>query len=262
MVALRETGRGLPLFCVPGARDYGFGLRALAERLDDRPVHSFSFERWGPTGVLGMTLPEAAALFVAECRRVRPHGPYHLLGYCSGGWIVFEAARQLLAAGEDVATLTLVDSFGPPFSGLASVSRAERLRQVWWWFRGLPFGSKLSFVLRRLHPEKLAAKLLGRFGPPLPATASDGKRDKDDAADVISGSYLARPLPLRIDVIGSAVQPAWYRAYGQNAPDLGWSGFAAKGTRSHTIRGVRDSALKEPAVAELAKAVRGVLEGA
>jgi thioesterase domain-containing protein len=51
-----------------------------------------------------------AARHVAELRKVRPHGPYRLGGFCVGGLIAFEMARQLRAAGETVEKLVTIDT--------------------------------------------------------------------------------------------------------------------------------------------------------
>jgi len=51
-----------------------------------------------------------AAQHVRELRRMQPHGPYRLGGYCVGGMIAFEMARQLTDGGERVERLILIDA--------------------------------------------------------------------------------------------------------------------------------------------------------
>ena len=51
-----------------------------------------------------------AALFLIELRRRQPHGPYCLGGWSAGGVVAFEAAQQLLRAGEIVEKLILIDT--------------------------------------------------------------------------------------------------------------------------------------------------------
>ena len=58
------------------------------------------------------TVEEIAAYEVAQIRELQPQGPYYIAGYCAGGSIAFESARQLAAAGEEVARVLL---FGSPF---------------------------------------------------------------------------------------------------------------------------------------------------
>jgi thioesterase domain-containing protein len=55
----------------------------------------------------------AAASYLGALDRLRPEGPVHLLGHSHGGWVVFEMARRLRAAGRDVLSLTLIDSEVP-----------------------------------------------------------------------------------------------------------------------------------------------------
>ncbi len=55
-------------------------------------------------------IEDMAAVYVKEIRRVQPHGPYYLGGYCMGGTAAYEVAQQLLAQGEQIAFLGLFDT--------------------------------------------------------------------------------------------------------------------------------------------------------
>ena len=70
------------------------------------------------------TVEQTAGHFAEAVRRVQPHGPYALGGHCYGGIVAFEMARQMNAAGERVALLTLFDT---PTPGYPKVMR--------WWRR-------------------------------------------------------------------------------------------------------------------------------
>ena len=54
---------------------------------------------------------DMASHYVAGMRKVQPHGPYYLGGYSFGGKIAVYMARQLKAAGEEVALLAIMDSY-------------------------------------------------------------------------------------------------------------------------------------------------------
>jgi thioesterase domain-containing protein len=58
------------------------------------------------------TVEDLAAYFAAQIRAVQSSGPYVIAGYCAGGTIAFELARQLQQAGAEIKTLGL---FGSPF---------------------------------------------------------------------------------------------------------------------------------------------------
>ena len=48
-----------------------------------------------------------ARFYLEEVRALQPHGPYYLGGYCFGGNVAYEMARQLRAQGERVAQILL-----------------------------------------------------------------------------------------------------------------------------------------------------------
>ena len=56
-------------------------------------------------GVVGMAMH-----FINEIKRRQPVGPYLIGGWSAGGVISFETVRQLIEAGDDVATLILIDT--------------------------------------------------------------------------------------------------------------------------------------------------------
>ncbi|HSU17580.1 non-ribosomal peptide synthase/polyketide synthase [Longimicrobium sp.] len=105
---------GEPLFCVPGAGASVAGFAELAGCLDpSRPIHAFQ-----PRGLDGGLLPHAtveaaAELYLRALHEVHPTGPVHLLGHSFGGWVVFEMALRLRAAGRTVGSLTILDSEVP-----------------------------------------------------------------------------------------------------------------------------------------------------
>ena len=55
------------------------------------------------------SIEEMARLYVGEIRSVQPHGPYVIIGACFGATVAYEMTRQLLAAGEEVGFLGLLD---------------------------------------------------------------------------------------------------------------------------------------------------------
>jgi amino acid adenylation domain-containing protein len=89
----------------------------LAKHLDPHwPVYGVEspmdeeLRRWHTRRELDLTLEELAARNVAIIQRIQPHGPYFLAGFCFGGVLAFEVARQLQGSGERVALLVLLDA--------------------------------------------------------------------------------------------------------------------------------------------------------
>src|SRR2546426_110717 len=55
------------------------------------------------------TIETMAAAHIKSMRAVQPEGPYLLGGWCNGGLVAYEMARQLHAVGQAVDLLVLMD---------------------------------------------------------------------------------------------------------------------------------------------------------
>jgi thioesterase domain-containing protein len=128
VVPLKPTGDEPPLFARPGHNGDVFCYLALAKYLDPRqPLYGIE-PKGLDGGPLADTVEEMAAYEVEQIRSYQPVGPYHVAGFCAGGAIAFESARQLAAAGQEVARVVL---FGSPFPSVyRSGQVATQLRSV------------------------------------------------------------------------------------------------------------------------------------
>ncbi len=112
VTALRTTGTKAPFFFLHGdLTGGGYYCREIARRLDDdRPFYVVA-----PHGVGEAPLPwsiEAMAREnVAAIRAIHASGPFVLGGFCNGGIVAFEMARQLERAGMPVDDVVLIDTF-------------------------------------------------------------------------------------------------------------------------------------------------------
>jgi len=116
-LAFRSDGTGTPLFLL----HYLTPSQVLAKYLGaDRPVLGIdgAFEEemylWEESGRITISFEELARRCLAELVTAQPRGPYFLAGFCFGGALAFEVAKQLSKGGELVAFLGLLDSFYLP----------------------------------------------------------------------------------------------------------------------------------------------------
>ncbi|MFE3546654.1 thioesterase domain-containing protein [Nocardia sp. NPDC059177] len=132
VLPIRPRGRevdGAPLFCLAGEAGLAWHYADLVTALDPRtPIY-------GLQALTGATAPrtvrEAAARYVAEIRRIAPHGPYQLLGWSAGGFVAHEIAVTLRAAGEPVRVVLLDTDPAARTAGLpAAWSAGEYVHQV------------------------------------------------------------------------------------------------------------------------------------
>ncbi|MDJ0706014.1 MAG: thioesterase domain-containing protein [Leptolyngbyaceae cyanobacterium MO_188.B28] len=67
---------------------------------------------------------DMATYYIQAIQKLQPQGPYFLVGRCFGGHVAFEMAQQLLAKGQKIALLGVLDTMGPP--KLASEQPADQ----------------------------------------------------------------------------------------------------------------------------------------
>jgi thioesterase domain-containing protein len=65
--------------------------------------------------VVSQSVEEMAESFLSEVERVQPKGPFYLGGYCLGGLVAYEMARQLIEKGEKVNFLALISARTPDY---------------------------------------------------------------------------------------------------------------------------------------------------
>jgi thioesterase domain-containing protein/acyl carrier protein len=111
LVAIQAAGSRPPLFCMHPHGGNVLIYRDLSRHLGaDQPFYGLQCQGLDGTKPLLTQVVDMASLYVKEIRRVQPHGPYFVGGYCMGGAIAYEAAQQLQADGEPVALLALFDT--------------------------------------------------------------------------------------------------------------------------------------------------------
>jgi amino acid adenylation domain-containing protein len=132
LVPLRPSGRKLPFFLVAG----GFGgedelivYAGLTRYLDSqRPFYGLRIRGVDDLVEPHETIEAMAAEHVTEIRRVQPRGPYLVGGSCLGGVVALEIARQIVAQGEKVESLILIDSNYLTWSSFLRY----RIRRFWY----------------------------------------------------------------------------------------------------------------------------------
>ena len=261
LVAIQPRGGKRPLFCVHPHGGHVLCYRELADALGpDQPV--FGLEA---RGLDGREEPHAsieamAAHYLGEIRAVQPRGPYALAGYCFGGTVAFEMARQLVAAGEEVALLALLQTYRrPPLPRGRRVARDLRLRarfEVDHLLRRVP-AERPGYVLGRMREAvamgvgraaSSARERLGswRQGP----SALDAAVERVEAAAIeATRAYDPGVYPGTITLVRWSELPA--RHHGD--PWLGWKGLGAGGVMIHELPGHAPTLLAEPMVGDLAR---------
>jgi thioesterase domain-containing protein len=250
LVAIREHGCRPPLYLVHGLGgeiDHFYNLVRYLH--PEQPVYALQ-----PPPAEQTALEQIAEHYVREIRLKRQSGPYLLGGYCIGGCIAFEMARQLIEAGERVPLLMIIDSASPgtrprPQDPPSLVTRVRRLASC-------PPAEVLERVKRRVE------QAVSRLGAGLPPPG-----DPDALpADVVPRAFYGlatrhfkalrayRPRPLNADVCLFRSQDDRF------APDMGWGPLVDGRFRIEMIPGSHANVLKYPHVPGAAQKIAAVLE--
>ena len=109
IVPLEAAGTLTPIFAVAGHNGDVFTYRALAQALGaNQPFFGLQ-----PPGLEEGSDPltrveDIARYFAEQIRAFRPVGPMSIAGYCAGGSIAFELARQLAESDARITNLILI----------------------------------------------------------------------------------------------------------------------------------------------------------
>ncbi|MFD7257551.1 amino acid adenylation domain-containing protein [Streptomyces sp. NPDC059874] len=132
VLPLRPHGSRPAVFCVHPAGGLGWCYAGIIKHLgQDTPVYALQARGLDGTGELPATFEEMAADYVEQIRKIQPQGPYHLLGYSSGGIAAHVIASQLEQAGEEVGLLAILDTY--PGQTLAELGEQEILADLLRW---------------------------------------------------------------------------------------------------------------------------------
>jgi enterobactin synthetase component F len=101
-----------PLFCIHPMAGISFGFSSLLRHLDPTlPIYGLQSRALRDGETLPTSIEEIAADYLVEIRQIQPCGPYRLMGRSLGGLIGHSIAEQMLADGEEVEFLAMIDSY-------------------------------------------------------------------------------------------------------------------------------------------------------
>lgn len=138
LAPLKITGDRPPIFMIHPPGGIVICYRELAEQLDEQqPLYAIRSRGLHGDEQLPATLQEAAADYAEAIKSIQPQGPYTVGGWSIGGIFALELAQQLLAAGDEVDRLIMLDTTIP--EGSTSLVPATEQVNV-----GLEYGIDMS----------------------------------------------------------------------------------------------------------------------
>ncbi|HEY9724954.1 MAG TPA: amino acid adenylation domain-containing protein [Chroococcales cyanobacterium] len=270
MVIQPGSPKKTPLFCI---HVLGRGLefyRPMARYFDpEQPMYGLTTEistldqKEAPPN----RVEDLAAFYVKEMRTLQPQGPYLLVGTSFGGEVAFEMAQILMAQGEKVALLALLDTIKE--NAIKQVATSDRVSAHWSnllkrgpvyiWEK---FQPKIEAQLQNFdsNHKRICCKFYQRIGRPLPQELQEFTyRELNTEA---SDRYIPKVYPGRVTLIRAHDKAIDVSVSAYIDPELGWGGLATEGIEIHEVHGNHLSMLKEPHVRELAETLGACIDKA
>ena len=109
---IRVHGDRPAIFCMHPRAGVSWNYTYLAPHLpSEYPIYGLQARGLDGAGELPSSVRDMASDYIAQIRSVQESGPYHLLGWSFGGIVAHEVAVQLQAAGEEIASLIIMDVY-------------------------------------------------------------------------------------------------------------------------------------------------------
>lgn len=237
VVRLQPNGTKTPLIAIHNTGVYYYHL---SKRLNaDQPLIALQlFDPSIPRRKFPETLEEIAAEYVQLIHQFQPSGPYALLGWCVGGILAFEVARQLIQKDHEVKLLALIDSWAPGHLSRLSKWRAflsdssYRLKLILAdWRRVTTYRQGLFEFLSK---RKIIKKILRRFGHETTERRQVAFEERHinvenydrwlfNYLDNVALRYAPQSYPGKLTLLCSATEPRGIFL----DPKMGWGSFAS-----------------------------------
>jgi thioesterase domain-containing protein/NRPS condensation-like uncharacterized protein len=258
VIPIRADGTQPPLFLISQSMIF----RRMAEHLgSDQPVFAVRMQDEDVAHCGADASFEAIGRYYADViRAVRPGGPYRVGGWCVAGWLAYEVAQSLLAQGEEVELLVIIDAWAPGYwRDMIGRQRLFAMLSYYWsrlklharsiWSH--PLSDSLAVLgeraaLGRIVLKRLTASIFGSTGRRM--IADDAVSLVDKSTYSASRTYQPRPTSVKTLLFRSTEQPSGPYL----AEDMGWSKLLGRRPRITTLAGDHQQIFDDPGAAALA----------
>lgn len=252
-----------PLFLIHGAEGNVLLYRDLANRLNsNRTVYGIQARGLSGKEHFHNSIYKMANDYVEVIKSVQPKGPYNIGGYCMGGTAAFEVAQQLLAQGEEVQNVFLIETYNVCLLDSVEIENNKMKEKI----QNLKFHidniinlrgkERVNFIQRKARTalrrtsarfNKLTSLVFSEEENSVPEHISITLREKNDQiqAEYSPHKYSGKVVLLRPKVSFST----------EPDPDFGWRKFVSGEFKVYKLDVAPRGMLTEPFVKETAQII-------
>lgn len=253
LVSIRPAGDKTPLFLIHGAGLNVLLYQSLIHHLKGgRPIFAFQAKGLDGSSEISNNISEMADDYIKEIKKIRPNGPYMLLGFSLGGFIAYDMTKKLSESGNEVCFTGVIDSVSSeaknmqtPVKKILFKIRSAIMIPIYvsWLLLKEPMAGKLELLNNKCKSIRISFLFLCiRLGimkkKEMKILRTDGKPmflsdNIEIAMTEALINYEIKPVPIVLDLF-KAGKATFYIP---NRKDYGWSRFALNGVVVHTLPG-------------------------
>ena len=258
-------GRPVPgkpaLFLLPDGAGSLFSYISLPSLPSGLPVYGLDSPFHDNPVDYTLSFEEVASIYISEIRAIQPQGPYMLGGWSLGGIHAYETSRQLIAQGETITSLVMIDSPCPgtlPPLPSPTLNLLEKAGV----FDGLSSSSGPISERTRLHFLGCVRALENYTVTPLPVGRGPGKvtvvwaqdgvlEGRDETGqDALAEATAGEDDPDRVADMNKAKQ--WLTGKRVSFGPSGWDKLTGTEVECHVVAGNHFSIMFPPKVRHVA----------
>jgi aspartate racemase len=277
LVGIQTKGTRIPFFCVHSEGGNVLEYQKLSEYLG-REYPFYGLQAQGLEGKKAekISVEKMAYHYIREIKNLQPAGPYYIGGYCLGGLVAFEMARQLEHEGEKIGLLAMISSSTPEHVR-TSANYITIYRR--WFYRyleraGLELSNlsvlegkkKMSYLDDRIRRTWLILMLKaedfhGRIYSKLKSKPFKHSRPyllEKMSAYQNEAFFEYKPLPIKTPIV--LFRPSNTPRCLLKDPTLGWNHLSRGGIQDFEIKAFHKNILKDPQVRALAATLQKCID--
>ncbi|MCB9419420.1 MAG: hypothetical protein H6667_06435 [Ardenticatenaceae bacterium] len=249
-----------PFYCIIPPGDELLIFNDLAKEMgDERPFLGLQYGVNGETPIT--SVEEMAAYFIEQITTIDDSEPFLIGGYCFGGLIAYEMARQLAAQDRRVDLVVLIDTNVPGSVWARQNNVQNILRERINGFRRNGLRKELAYIFDRVSDiwklqiwQPIWIKL-HKFYAQTKREWPDFLRNFDLINHNAAEKYQVKPYDGSVILLQAKERLEFY----EYSPHLGWETFVQKDFTDHFVPGDHEQLLRNPNAKVLAEKITSAL---
>ena len=255
LISLQPLGDKTPVYFIPGIGGEVLGLHDLVAGMGvGRPLFGLQWVAYDREANYVKSMVQTGTEYIGFIQSHQPKGPYFLVGYSMGGLIALEIGRQLLALGENVPLVVLLDTFPPGSERNTTLANRVKFhaRNILRFRSAADFYNysldRLRRIFLRIVRHRQTRVVIEQLGIPV--------KDQVSAAYLVLESHHPQPYPGKV-VLFKATKREWFMNWD---PMEGWQNLVKGDLEIKEIQGEHLALIKGPSALELARQLNACLD--